>query len=72
MGFADVSFVVCRGCERRLLTVASYRVSTGAVTDVTGLEGHEARLPCDTVSPPGDTTLIVLWYRVGSDAPVYR
>ena len=42
------------------------------VSSVVGLAGSEAALPCDMSHPPGDTVLLVLWYRNGSDAPVYR
>ncbi|KAF0289213.1 hypothetical protein FJT64_012485 [Amphibalanus amphitrite] len=53
------------------LPVRSLPRATASATEILGLEGHEASLPCDTVPPPDDTTLIVLWYRDGSDAPVY-
>ncbi|XP_037073232.1 protein turtle homolog A-like [Pollicipes pollicipes] len=42
------------------------------VTTVLGLAGGEAALPCNMTHPAGDTVLIVLWYRNGSDAPVFR
>ncbi|XP_043226115.1 nephrin-like isoform X2 [Amphibalanus amphitrite] len=41
------------------------------LSTVVGLAGGEVALPCDMSHSPGDTVLIVLWYRNGSDAPVY-
>ena len=44
-----------------------------AVTNVSGLLGRNARLPCDT-SPPGSDhpLLLVIWFKEPSTDPVYR
>ena len=43
------------------------------VTNVSGLLGRNARLPCDTRAPgPGHPLLLVIWFKEPSTDPVYR
>ena len=43
------------------------------VTNVSGLLGRNARLPCDTSAPgPGHPLLLVIWFKEPSTDPVYR
>ena len=43
-----------------------------ALTSVVGLAGKRTDLPCDMTPQPGDSALLVLWYRDGSETPVFR
>ena len=43
------------------------------VTNVSGLLGRNARLPCDTRAPgPGHPLLLVIWFKEPSTDPIYR
>lgn len=46
---------------------------TGPLTEVRAVEGGRVLLPCDLDPPtPGDTTLLVLFFRFDSVFPIYR
>ena len=43
------------------------------VTNVSGVLGRNARLPCDTTPPSEDNPLlIVIWFKESSPDPIYR